>query len=886
MAILGEWLRRLGYLLRRRKHDEDLRRELEAHRAMLDDPRAFGNALQLREEARDAWGWAWFDDFVLDTRVALRTVVRAPLFALTAVATLALGIGVNVGMFAVVNAMLLRSPYDGPNEIVGLYTRSTSPTGESPPLSYQAYRELRDGTTSAFEHLAAYVTGFVGVHAGAGASRVMADAVSANYFQTINPALSLGRGFTADEEVPGRTSRVVVVSYRFWEQQGFDPSVLGRIVRVNGAPFTIVGVAPRGFTGTNVPGPDLWLPLGEAAVFDPEASAGGSSAMDLSVIGRLRAGQTIESAAAVVTLAGRRLTMPLSADNAAYTLELAPPSWLPMFPGARRNVLAATIAALLMAMPLIVLVVACLNLANLLLARGVGRQQEMAIRSSLGAGRWRLTRQLLTEGLLLALAGGVAGMVMSSWATDALLASLRPLIPVAIGFPELSTDRQIVFATIVFSVIATLLFGAAPALAVSRRALATDLKDRRALNQPQRLGRARLGSLFVVAQVALSLVLLASGGLFVTSAIAAATADPGFRLDRGVVADIDSGLIGYSESRARDLHRTLVERLGAIAGVESVTIGSGLPFSSFGDSRSVAAVGSRAQSGPVDAVFLAVGRDYARTLGLPPLAGRDFDAAELEPGRDPVAIVDDELARTLWPGQSPLGESIRFDDASGAEVGRVMRIVGVVPAVKHSLGNPRPFPHVYVPLGQHHQSAMTLQVRLAAGVSESAMRAAIAGGIRAVDGQLPILRVRTWREHLDGSLDVWIYRAGARVFATFGGIALLLAVVGVYGVKSYVVSRQTREFGIRLAVGAEPRTLLWEVLRSGARATIAGVGIGLLLALGVGQLLRGFLYGISGVEPVVLVAAPLILLASSMIASYVPALRATKVDPTVALRSE
>jgi hypothetical protein len=259
----------------------------------------------------------------------------------------------------------------------------------------------------------------------------------------------------------------------------------------------------------------------------------------------------------------------------------------------------------------------------------------------------------------------------------------------------------------------------------------------------------------------------------------------------------------------------------------------------------------------------------------------------LTPGSpERVAIVDDALAQRLWPNESALGRLIQFRDAEGPGAGQPIRVVGISPAVKHSLGNPRPFPHVYVPLGQHHDSAMTLQLRVAGDRAEGAMLATVARVIRDVDERVPVLRLETWRDHLDASVEAWLYRAGARVCSGFGGVALLLAVIGVYGVKSYVVSRRTREFGIRLAVGAHPRALLWQVLREGGRITAVGIGIGLLLALGAGQLLQNVLHGVNRVEPVVLIAAPVILLAASLMASFVPARRATRVDPTVALRSE
>jgi hypothetical protein len=289
-------------------------------------------------------------------------------------------------------------------------------------------------------------------------------------------------------------------------------------------------------------------------------------------------------------------------------------------------------------------------------------------------------------------------------------------------------------------------------------------------------------------------------------------------------------------------------------------------------------------------VFSVIGRDYARTLGLPMLRGRDFTEAELRSGAgERVAIIDTELEEQLWPGEDALGRLIQFvgrvDGVRAAE-NPPLRVVGIISSVKHSLGNPRPAKHVYVPLGQHYESAMTLQIRLAGEGGERAMVGTIARVVREVDERLPVLRVATWRDHFGADVEASLYRVGAGVFSVFAAIALLLAVLGVYGVKSYVVSHRTREFGIRIAIGAEPRVLLWQVLREGARITAIGIGIGLLLAVGAGQFLQGILYGVNSIEPVVLVTAPLILLAASLLASYVPALRATKVDPTVTLRSE
>jgi predicted permease len=889
MAIIGEWIRRLGYLLQRRVREDELRQEMEAHRAQMGQP-AFGSTLRLREEARDAWGWMWLDDLVHDTRFAWRTLRHGPGFALTAIATLALGIGVNVGMFSLVDGLLLRPLYEGADDVVEVDSDSTRPSGGSRDFSYPNYRDLQEGTTDIFASLAAYSIGFVGLDAGDGPRRALAFAVTANYFQVFGTWPAHGRPFTTEEERPAAGIRVAIISYPLWEQLGARPDTLGRLVRINGEQFTVVGVARAGFTGTSIPGPEVWMPLGAYETFSIGSGAGRTlgarEAHALDVVGRLRPGIPDETAEAALATVGRRLEQAFPSVNAGYSLDMSRPSMRLMFmPRAGRGAFAG-LALLLMLMPVVVLLVACLNLADLLLARGHVRRQELAVRSSLGGGRSRLIRQLLTEGWLLALAGGVVGLFLSTWATKTLLASLRPLLPAAVSLPDVSLDWRVLLGTMAFSLVATLVFGAWPALALTGRAAAADLK-RHTGDEGRRPGGVRIGNALVVGQIALSLLLLSSGGLFMMSAIGAATADPGFRLDAGVIVDVDPALAGYDEARGRQAHLALLDRLRTVPGVEAVTIGSSPPFTSLGDSRNVAPAGAADGRLPsVDAVFSSVGRDYARVLGLPLLGGRDFSDSELAPGSGArVAIIDDALAEALWPGEDALGRLIQFLDAEGPDARQPILVVGIIPAVKHSLGNPRPVPHVYVPLGQHYESAMTLQLRVAGREGERAMLGTIARVVRDVDERV-VLGIATWRDHLDASVDVLVLRAGTGVFSAFGGIALLLAVLGVYGVKSYVVSRRTREFGIRIAIGAHPRALLWQVLREGGLTTAIGIGIGLVLAVGAGQFLQGILYGVKSVEPLVLVTAPLVLLAASLLASYVPALRATRVDPTVALRSE
>jgi predicted permease len=392
-----------------------------------------------------------------DTRFALRTLRRTPGFTITAVVTLALGIGANIGMFSLVNGLLLRPLYERPDEVVAVSSRSTIPKGGYRGVSYPNYLDLQQGTTDIFANLAAYSTVFVGLDVGEGPRRTMASAVTANFFQTFGMPLALGRFFTTEEAQPGARIRVAIVSHSLWQQRDAGANIFSRQMQINGEPFTVLGVAAPGFTGTGIPGPDVWFPFGAQGRY-----AGARDAHDLAVVGRLRAGTSVEAAAPVLATVARRLEREFPAINSGYTLKMSAPSRLAFMPGS--GAVMATLGVALMLMPAIVLLVACLNLVDLLLARGHSRRQEMAVRSSLGGSRTRLARQLMTEGLLLALAGAAVGLLLSKWATGALLASLRASqIPVALSLPALGLDWRVLIGTVAFSLIATLIFGAWPA---------------------------------------------------------------------------------------------------------------------------------------------------------------------------------------------------------------------------------------------------------------------------------------------------------------------------------------------------------------------------------------------------------------------------------------
>jgi len=783
--------------------------------------------------------------------------------------------------------------YERPGEVLAVHGRQVTPPGAYRFLSYPDYADLRERSAT-FSALAAYNNVLAAVTDNEVTRRAMAGVVSANYFDLFGRPPTPGRAFSPEEERPGAAFRVAVVSHDYWLRLGGGPDAIGRTIRINGHPFTVVGVAPEDFTGLMILGPDLWVPLGDYdALGTPNANTlSERTAYELAVVGRLAPGVSGRAAKAELATQARQLAEAFPDADGDFTLETSTPSRLSFSPRPDGNAEAAQLATFLTIMALVVLLVACLNLSNMLVARGHARRQEIAVRLSLGGGRGRLVRQLVTEGLVLALAGGAIGLLVASWATDALFVTMGPVLQqfASANLIVPTTDWRVMTGTFGFCVLAALLFGLWPAWSLTRPAALDGLGQQAREDRGATPGRLRGASALVVGQVALSLGLLATGGLFLVGARSAASADPGFSLDGGLVVDVEPHLAGYDAVRGRETYGALLDRLRALPGVVAASAASQVPFGPSQDSAPVIPAGSAdPQAQMVFPRRSVIGRDHFRALGLPVVRGRDFTSAEMTIGDAArVAIVDDALAERFWPGEDPLGRQLQFVTGPSLQLGEPLEVVGVVPTVRYRLSDTEAGLHVYLPLGQDYDGAMSLHARLAGGSEESAraMLGTVAGIVREVAPDVPVLGVRTWRELRDGSSEIWVYRAGGMVFSTFAAFALLLTVIGVYGVKAYLVARRTREFGIRVAVGAGSRDVLWLVLREGSRTTALGIGIGLLLALGVSRLLQSFLYGVGGFEPVVLLTAPLVLIGAALLASYFPARRATRVDPVVALRQE
>jgi predicted permease len=838
-----------------------------------------------------------------DLRFAVRSQARQPAFAATAVLVLALGIGANAAVFSFVNALLLK-PLPGVRDghrIVGLYARDTRRAGNYRGFSYPNYVDVAEGAR-ALEGVSAYTIALAGVYEEGVTRRSFVQAVSANYFDLLGAAPVQGRAFTVEEERPGGAATVAVVSHAYWKKRGADRSLLGRAVTINGRLFTIVGIAPPGFEGTSAGiGPDFWLPLGSIRLVENDFLrdiAGGDLASrdthKFLLFARLKAGSDEEAASRDLAALAARLAEAYPAANRDFTIVAAPLSRLGFGPVPGRNDPFVRLSAVLLAMSGVVLLVACLNVANLLLARGTARRKEIAIRLSLGARRMTVVRQLLTEGFVLAFAGALAGLTAGRWAMALLVRSVAPLMPMPIDL-DMGLDWRIAAATLAFAAAATVLFALGPALKVTRRDVTGELKEQSGDDRGRhgRLLGAR--NLMLAGQMALSLALLATGALFVRSAVKAAAATPGFPLDRVLLVEVDASLAGYSRTESADAHRRAVARLRGMPGVETASMASIVPFGSYSEQVRIerpGAAGQGSAAGPLRAAAerVSIGADYLRSIQLPLIRGRAFTPQEAE-GLEAkaVAVIDEPAARQLFPGpgEDPVGRFVRVGSDDGGQVAELLEIVGVVAGVRSNLLDRAAAPHVYVPFASRSRVWMYYHLRLAPNApDEASMLAAARRELAALDPRLPVLSLRSLRSFVRESVFLWLFRSGAKVFTAFGLAALVLALAGIYGVNAYMVLRRTREIGIRMALGATPRDVVHHVVRDTAFVAATGVLVGTALALAVGTLLGSMLYDVSALDPIALLAAPALLAGCALAAALIPARRAARVSILSALRRE
>ena len=843
------------------------------------------------------------ESLVQDLRFGARMLFKNPGFTAIAVLVLGLGIGANTAIFSLVNALMLRPlAVQKPDELVSCYSKDTR-NNSYRSFSYPEYVDIRE-KNSVFVSLLAHDMAFVGLTEGESTRRTFADVISSNYFATLGVRMFRGRDFLPEEERPGSAIPVVIVSYQHWKKTGQDSDIIGKPVRINGRPYTVVGIAPEGFTGVMAMlSPEMWLPLGvDELIVNDFMTEGKPRRLEdrdhysMFLIGRLKPGVTAAAAGPELEVLAAHLAQAYPRENKDRTLLIRTPSRLSVSTSPTNDPGIRATSIMLSAVAGVVLLIACLNLANMLLARGTARRREFAIRLALGGGRLSILRQLLTEGMMLSILGGAVGLCLAYWGSSLLVATMRVLIPLEVVYHS-GPDSRVLGAMLGFCVLSTLISGLGPALQMSRPDVVADLKE----HAGEDAGGARRRflsrrNLLVVGQLALSLALLVAAGLFVRGAVKAANVDPGFSMDNGIIVELDPSLAGYAEARGREVYRRLQERLGALPGVEAASVAATVPFGMISLGREVRMAGDNAdQAGSSAAGKRAgarvniVGADYFKSLGLRLRRGRTFNAAEAETPTAPrVAIVDERLAKRLWPNEDALGKRIQFGGPDHGEQPKAVEIVGVAPDIMESLIGSKDDPHVFVPFGQEYQSNMNIHLRITerGKEAENALLEAVRREIRAVDERLPVLALKTMRGHLEASIEMWIVRTGAWLFSIFGSVALTLAIVGVYGVRSYTVARRTREIGIRMALGATAGDALRLVLREGIALTLAGVGIGMLLALLAGRVLGSALYEVSGTDPLILATAPLLLAIISLAACYLPARRAARVNPIRALRYE
>lgn len=849
-----------------------------------------------------------------DLRFACRLLLKSPGFTAIAVCTLALAIGVNSAIFSIVNGLLLKPlVLEKPEEVVSVFTARKEATRDYRQFSHPEYLALRE-TKDLFADVAAVNFALAGIGREPGdMRRSFVFLVSDNFFSLMGARPAAGRFFNAEESRPNADLPVVVASYALWQRHGGRPDFVGSTLRVNDRPHTVIGVAPRGFSGVSaLIAPEVYLPLG---IFSQLAAAFGATDVrdlnaaknyTLNLNARLLPGVTIESAQARLPVLEQRLTALQPPDSqGTRELQLTVPSKFSISTTPSDDGPVGLIGVLLLSMAGVVLLIASLNLANMLLARGTARAREMAVRLAIGATRWQIVRQLMVEGLLLALLGGAAGVTLAYWSNTLLERSFISLLS-SMNFSMaggLQPDFTVIAVTFLFCLFATLVFSLGPALKAARTDVVTDLKSQgaesTATNRFNRFFAPR--HLLVMAQMTLSLVLLFSAGLFFRGALKAGAMELGYEARGAVLAEIDYSLSNTPQQEGMRRMRSLAERVRAQPGVQAAGFSTLVPYGNITNTARIMPANEpmpdttdpKAPRPGASSIYTAISGGYLDAIGVRLLRGRDFTETESHAKDSPgVCIIDEGLAQKLFPGTDALGQRVRYTQPRTSGPNE-MEIVGIVSRHRHDLqdnpdGNYGPARRLYVPLGQDYNASVFFTVRYATLDADvlAANLSSLRTQLRAADPDLPLLQLTPLASMLDRAITLWIVRLGAVMFGVFGGIALLLAVVGVYGVKAYAVERRTREIGIRMALGADRGDVFSLIMKQGALQTAVSVGLGVVLALLVGQALAAILFQVSPMDPVALGASALILTAATLLACYLPARRATHVSPTIALRSE
>jgi predicted permease len=767
--------------------------------------------------------------------------------------------------------VLLRPlPVANPEQLVEVY--GTFHNGEDYTIqSYLNYKDYRDRNT-VFSGLIAYRFNPMSLSHEGRNERVWGYLVSGNYFDVLGVQPFLGRYFVPEEDKTPGSHPVAVISYGCWQKRfASDKGIAGKPLTLNGHTFTVIGVAPRGFFGTEVAyAPELFVPMMMAHEIEPGSNwLENRDSDNMFAVGRLKPGITWAQAESELKTITLQLGQEYPKENEGRGVRLLTPGLF--IPDIRNSVI--SFSSVLMGVVGLVLLLACVNLANLLLARATDRRKELAIRLSLGAGRARVVRQLVTESLLLSLAGGVLGLLLAAWIND-LVASIKLPTDIALAF-DLHLDWRVMGFALVVSLVTGIVFSLLPALQSSRPELVPALKDEASMGG---FRRSRLRNALVIVQVALSLVLLVCAGLVVRSLQVAQQTRPGFTPENAVALSFDLGLQGYTEEKARAFQRQLLERAQSVAGVRSVALTSTVPLTLDYSYNGIYVEGQAITSTtnlPI-AVPNYISPNYFRTMEIA-LRGRDFTERDSKE-ESRVAIVNETFARRMFPGREAIGSRFNF---SGPDK-PYWEVIGVAADGKYNSLGEDPKAAYYRPLLRDYSSNATLVARTI-GDSPSAL-AALRGELQRLDPTLPLYNVQTLSDHMN--VPLFPFRVAATVLGAFGVLAIVLAAIGIYGVMSYVVAGRTREIGVRIALGAVRRDVLLLIIRQGMTLAVIGLGIGLLIAFAVAQLLAKILFGVSPFDPLTFAGVSLLLGLVAAVACYIPARRATKVDPLVALRYE
>jgi len=806
-----------------------------------------------------------------DIRYGLRTMLKTPGLVLVVVLSLGLGSGLNITIFSLINAILLR-PLPGvtqEEQLVELYT--SSPGLRFGAVSYPDYVDYRDGN-QVFSGLLAQRITPVSLSSGGNNEIVASAIVSGNYFTALDVKPVLGRAFSPEEDQTPNSHPVAVISHSLWQRgYGGDPGILGKSMIVNSQSFSIIGVAPEGFVGTIVGlAPDIWFPLMmQTRVMPGSDRLAGRGVRWLNVIGRVKPGVSREQAEAGMQGLFNQLAQEYPNTNKATS-----PTIVPLGEGStgiKKNM--SGVLVLLMAVVFLVLLIACFNVANLMLARALSRHKEIGIRQALGATRWRLIQQLLTESVLFSLLGGMLGLFIAFISTKLLLKLIPPTsIPVVF---DLSLNRQVLIFALVVSVLTGIIFGLAPAIQTTKANLLPSLKDDGAGQNGYK--KSRLRSLLVIGQVAISLVLLICAGLFLRSLQNAQNSNPGFEPEKLAVVSTDVGLQGYEQENGRRYYQQLVERVGQLPGVETASLGYVVPLSGGGMQQMTVQIAG--YEPPPDTKlsidYNIVGQGFFPVMSIPFVQGRNFTDFDTKTATG-VCIVNEAMASRFWPDRNPIGQQLSLTGGKTQ-----LEIVGIVKNSKYYNLKEEPRPYLYLPFLQYYASRMTVFAKSSGDMAT--LLPAIRREVETLDKSIPA-KVMTMQDAL-GTVLIQ-QKLAALLLSIFSLLALLLATVGLYAVMAYSVSNRTREIGIRMALGAQRGDVLKLILKQGMLLTLIGLGVGLVAAFALTRFLTGLLFGISATDLTTFAGITLFQVVVALLASYIPARRATRIDPLHALKYE